>query len=228
MKNLLKRLVFGSLRLALMVKYRTVKIKSRAKVNIQSKFEGKNVIGESTVFTGSIGFASYIGSNCILRARIGKYTCIGSNVRVIDSTHPSTTFASIHPMFYSIKKQNGYTYVSQEKFQERLHIPGENYSVHIGNDVWIGNNVLIMGGVKVGNGAVIAAGAVVTKDVADYDIVGGVPAKHIRWRFEEKQIKYLQDLQWWNKGEQWIIEHADYFSNVDDLRKITNSEENGN
>ncbi len=72
----------------------------------------------------------------------------------------------------------------------------------IGNDVWIGYEAIIMAGVHVGNGAIIAAHAVVTKDVQPYTIVGGVPARFIRKRFNEEIIQELEKLKWWN----WPIE----------------------
>lgn len=75
-------------------------------------------------------------------------------------------------------------------------------NVIIGNDVWIADGVLILSGVKIGDGAVIAARAVVTKDIKPYEIVGGNPAKHIKFRFKEEQIKKLLSIQWWN----WPIE----------------------
>lgn len=68
----------------------------------------------------------------------------------------------------------------------------------IGNDVWIGNSAVIMSGVKIGNGAVIAAESIVTRDVGDYEIVGGNPARLIRKRFEDKQIEFLLKLTWWD------------------------------
>ena len=67
----------------------------------------------------------------------------------------------------------------------------------IGNDVWIGAHVYIRGGVKIGNGAIIAAGSVVVKDVEPYAIVGGVPAKVIRYRFPEKIIERIEQTKWW-------------------------------
>lgn len=72
----------------------------------------------------------------------------------------------------------------------------------IGNDVWIGYEAVIMAGVKIGDGAIIGTRAVVTKDVAPYSIVGGVPAKEIRKRFPTEVIKRLRELQWWN----WPVE----------------------
>lgn len=68
----------------------------------------------------------------------------------------------------------------------------------IENDVWVGSQSVILQGVKIGNGAIIAAGAVVTKDVTPYTIVGGVPAKVIRSRFNDEEIEYLRTLNWWD------------------------------
>jgi acetyltransferase-like isoleucine patch superfamily enzyme len=68
----------------------------------------------------------------------------------------------------------------------------------IGNDVWIGRGATILSGVEVGHGSIIGAGAVVTKNVPNYAIVGGVPAKIIRYRFDAESIRNLTDLCWWN------------------------------
>lgn len=81
----------------------------------------------------------------------------------------------------------------------------DNRPVVIGNDVWIGAYVSILPGVRIGDGAVIAAGAVVTKDVEPYAIVGGVPAKTIRYRFDEEMIKKLLEVKWW----EWSVEEVE-------------------
>ena len=85
----------------------------------------------------------------------------------------------------------------------------------VGNDVWIGSHALIMDGVKIGDGAIIAAGSIVTKDVAPYAIVGGIPAKTIRYRFSDLHIKFLLDFAWWNRDFDWIETHYMDFLNID-------------
>jgi virginiamycin A acetyltransferase len=81
----------------------------------------------------------------------------------------------------------------------------------IQNDCWIGNGVTIMGGVTVHNGALIAAKSVVTKDVPPYAIVGGNPAKVIKYRFNEHQIQQLQKIAWWNWSQDKIKQNAELF-----------------
>ena len=86
--------------------------------------------------------------------------------------------------------------------------------------MWIGDNVLIKGGCRVGDGAIVGMGAVVTKDVPPYAIVGGVPAKVIRYRFTEEQIKKLLKIRWWDKDEDWIRSHAEDMDEIEKILKI--------
>ena len=83
----------------------------------------------------------------------------------------------------------------------------------IGNDVWIGTRAIICAGVRIGNGAIVAAGAVVTKDVPPYAIVGGNPAKIIKYRFDEETIAFLQERKWWYWPERDILQHKDFMLN---------------
>lgn len=192
------------------------------RVNFQTQLGGRNSIGRHSVVSGSaIGFASFLGQNCYLPiSKIGRYCSISERVRLIAFTHPSSKFVSTHPAFYSQLKQAGFTYVNSEKFVERLFLHSDaEYSLAIGNDVWIGSDVLLMGGITIGDGAIVAAGAVVTKDVLPYEIVGGIPAKKIRSRFSDEEIRYLNRLQWWNKDSQWISANAELFSDVKEIMK---------
>jgi acetyltransferase-like isoleucine patch superfamily enzyme len=86
--------------------------------------------------------------------------------------------------------------------------------VNIGHDVWIGHGVTILPGVTIGTGAVVGAGAVVSKDVEPYEIVGGVPARHIRWRFEKPEAEALQEIAWWD----W--DHARLKDALPDIRAL--------
>lgn len=79
--------------------------------------------------------------------------------------------------------------------------------IHIGNDVWIGYEAVVMGGVTIGDGAIVAACAVVTKDVPPYTIVGGVPARPIRKRFDDETIARLLAVRWWEWPLEKIQEH---------------------
>ena len=183
-----------------------------------TKFEGKNYVGKfSKIYNSKIGFASYFGRSCFfISSEIGRFCSIGSNVCVIHGSHP-INFVSTHPAFYS-NNCTGLFFDNGLIFQEyKYSDSSQKYFVSIGNDVWIGNNCLILQGVSIGDGAIIAAGSVVTKNVEPYSIVGGVPAKIIKYRFEKKYIDKLMKLSWWNKDLDWIENNACNFSELDKL-----------
>lgn len=196
------------------------KISYAAHVNHKTKLEGSNTLHCKSVLSGSeIGFASFVGAASILpNSKIGRYCSIANNVELISHTHPSSEFVSTHPSFYSLLKQSGFTFVGTQKFNENLSVNDAGIrTTEIGNDVWIGAHVLIMGGVRIGDGAIVAAGAVVTRDVPPYSIVGGVPAKKIRMRFSEDQIRYLICLRWWERDYSWLVKNAKYFHNIESM-----------
>lgn len=84
--------------------------------------------------------------------------------------------------------------------------------------MWIGSRVLIVGGVTIGDGAVVLTGAVVTKDVPPYAIVGGVPAKIIRYRYDEETVKFMLRIKWWNMPEKWLKENWRLLNDMDKLK----------
>jgi virginiamycin A acetyltransferase len=97
-------------------------------------------------------------------------------------------------------------------FGDSPHADAESKgNIIIGNDVWIGACSVILSGVKIGDGAVIASGAVVSKDVAPYSVVGGVPAKLIKYRLESEQITSLLAIRWWEWPDSKIRDNADLF-----------------
>ncbi len=123
------------------------------------------------------------------RVVIGKFCSIADGVKFILGNHSTNTVSTFpfHALCFG-----GEPYADSKS----------KGNIEIGNDVWIGANALILSGVKIGHGAVIAAGAVVNKDVAPYAVVGGVPAKVIKMRFDSDQVAALEKIQWWN----WPIE----------------------
>lgn len=219
MKYILREICYLLIGLFYVITNKHLKLQFRAKIAPASKFEGYNKLSHHSYFSGELGYASYVGENSVVHGKIGRYCSIAGNVRFLTLTHPVTTFVSSHPCFYSTKKQSGFTFVNEQKFDEAPRIPENKYSIIVGNDVYIGNGATIIGPVVIGDGAVIAANATVTSDVPPYSIVGGVPARVIKKRFSDDEIYALCKIQWWNKDLDWIKENAGKFENVCDFIK---------
>lgn len=202
------------------LKRKGVKLKGIVHFNQNTVFGGYNRIGYNSIILDSIiGRYSYMGrDNQLDNVEIGKFCSIGSFLTVVTATHPTKGFVSTHPAFYSTKCQSNKTFVEEDLFDEHLSVNGRN--LIIGNDVWIGHNVRFIGGIKIGDGAIVGTGALVTKDVPPYAIVGGVPAKIIRYRFTKEQIEFLLRTKWWNKDDDWIKNHIIQFQSIDEFVKI--------
>ena len=211
MKRLLKKIF-------IVLKNKNVKISKGANVTVSSCFEGYNFIGMNSSFTGKMGLGSYIGSNCHISAKIGRFCSISDNVATVNGLHPTKELVSTHPAFYSPANNTGISFTDVSSFEEFAYaVEKAKLAVEIGNDVWIGYGATILAGVKLGDGAIVAAGAVVTKDVEPYAIVGGVPAKTIKYRFSEEEIKDLLKLCWWDRDLDWLKANAEKFSSVKEL-----------
>lgn len=151
---------------------------------------------------------------------IGRFCSINDTAKIWNNhsvdcvtTHPILD----HPFFnsweqFAMKEELVNRYGKHHENHEYMNSKiRNNRPVIIGNDVWIGANVIIMPGVSIGNGAIIAAGAVVTKDVEDYAIVGGVPAKVIKYRFSKAMIEQFLKIKWWDWDINKIQENIELF-----------------
>lgn len=137
-------------------------------------------------------YSYVVNDTDIAYASIGKFCSIASHVRINPGDHPIERASQSH-----------FTYRASAYFEDasdeaELFAQRRSKLVTIGHDVWIGHGAIILSGRTIGVGAVIGAGAIVTKDVPDYSIVVGNPARVLRMRFSESAITALRNLQWWN------------------------------
>lgn len=166
-----------------------------------------------------LGDRSYIGHNNVLwydcmkqdgtvpKIIIAKYSSIGTNCTFVLSHHDYRRISTSSSPYMLWEHNTGNT---------------SSYSrgdIIIGNDVWIGANVTIMDNINIGDGSVIAAGSVVTKNVDCYSIVGGNPAKLIKYRFTKEQINELDKIKWWNLDAKQISELNIFTKDIDEFIK---------
>jgi len=156
------------------------------------------------------GDYSYVMQDGIIWcAEIGKFANIAAAVRINATNHP-TWRATLHHFTYRAND-----YWPDAEPDEAFFDWRREGRVRIGHDVWIGHGATILPGVTVGDGAVIGAGAVVSRDVAPYQIVGGIPAKPIRARFPEDIARRMQRLAWWDWDHDRLREALPDFRTLD-------------
>jgi acetyltransferase-like isoleucine patch superfamily enzyme len=184
--------------------FKTIKSKLTSTLNEQH-LDKRVTLGEYTYGLSNHNILLFRDDDSV---EIGKYCSFARDVLLIASGEHNYRAVSCFP-FYAHFLDCG---PSRDTFRKG--------GLYIGNDVWVGARAVILSGVNIGDGAVIGAGALVAEDVLPYSIVGGVPAKHIKYRFSPEIITELLKIKWWNWGSDKVKSNIDnFYLNVEDFIK---------
>lgn len=171
-----------------------------SRVHPTSKVEsGSHIV--NTVFDRH----SFCGYDCeIINCEIGSFCSISNNVKIGGGRHP-IEWVGMSPVFYYGRDSVKAKFSTHQREAMKKTI--------IEHDVWIGEGVIIKAGITIGNGSIVGMGSIVTRDVEDYSIVAGNPAREIRKRFDEQTINKLLEIKWWNFSDEQLYKYAKFFTN---------------
>jgi len=171
--------------------------------------EYTHLMRDTYLIESSFDDYSYTAGNVqIIYSQIGKFCSIANSVRINPGNHPQWRVTQHHMTYRK------FAYGFDQKDDEEFFNWRREHKCIVGHDVWIGHAAIIMPGVKIGNGAIIGSGAVVTKAIPPYAIAVGVPAKVIKYRFDEPTIAALMDIAWWNWDRATLEEN---YNDLNDL-----------
>ena len=209
MMSIKKKFLRNIFKLSKNLQYRQLILKFITKLD-DLNFNESRIIMEK-YYNIKIGVKSYgcykINGSIEPGTIIGSYCSFAPGVVIGGMNHP-LHLVSTHPILYNKK----YDIINENK---ESYIKQGTKKVIVEDDVWLGRNVIVNAGVTIGKGAVVASGAVVTKNVEPYTIVGGVPAKIIGKRFNDKQIEELIRINWFGWDDQCMKENIEYFYDID-------------
>jgi virginiamycin A acetyltransferase len=179
-----------------------LKVGDRLRVDPGCRIEPYSNVLTDFVMPRAIGAFSYSYARLHWELSIGRYCSIAPGVQVMGSAHP-TEWATTSPFTNNPAPVSGIraylTDVGVKSFAVRFFDQGRQ-RIKVGHDVWIGGDAVLKRGISIGTGAVVAARSVVTKDVPPYAIVGGTPARIIRYRFPDALIERMAASRWWDYG----------------------------
>jgi len=185
---------------------------------IANRLRGKAIKNSSIHKSSRIGFGcnivnttmkrySYCGNDCqFVASDIGAFCSISDHVFIGGAEHP-INWVSMSPVF-TTERHSG-----PSKRFAKFEVSPTKRTI-IGNDVWIGHGVTIKQGVNIGHGAVVGSNALVTKDVPPYAVVGGIPARIIKYRFSNDEINKLLEIKWWDASEEDILKSSCYITDI--------------